>query len=81
MLADSRINHNIQNTFINPLNLFLHRGTTVQDKFHTKKRGTNHLIDSSFIQIRCWQRVIFPGSSPPCIFTAKNLYDRVADFA
>ena len=44
-----------------------------------KKRLTDILQVNLFIQFRCWQRVIFPGSGPPSIFTAKSLYDRVRD--
>ena len=40
---------------------------------------TNYPINSHFIQFRCWQRAIFPGSGPPSIVAAKGLYDRVRD--
>ena len=36
------------------------------------------MIITSF-KNRIWQRVIFPGSGPPSIFTAMSLYDRVRD--
>ena len=51
----------------------------VRIALNKKKMRINRPINSHFIQFRCWQRVIFPGSGPPSIFASVSLYDRVRD--
>ena len=47
--------------------------------FPIKKARNEILRFSLYVQIRCWQRAIFPGGGPPSIVTSVSLYDRVRD--
>ena len=44
------------------------------------KKARNEILRFSlYVQIRCWQRAIFPGGGPPSIVASVSLYDRVRD--